>query len=278
MRASCSPDDRRRERRHCALPLVRTRAAGARRPDDGLRPQGDQGALRARSQEVRCVQGPEAVAGHPELRRQRRRRLRAPYLSWRPTPQPPRASLLSFLAHDTILSCQVTRGGLRMALRTRWAALGVVAAVSAIAVSGSVATAGGDGAAKAALRAGGRQQDTPQVDPGGRTRSHALSLLVGLSQQAHVLQRRAIPLLQGVASAAHEGARMPGQEGRRRCSASQSAPTELLRSPTTGILCTRTQVRPSSRSRPTRSPGDVNGQAFLGIWFTVAPSGKQVTH
>jgi predicted lipoprotein with Yx(FWY)xxD motif len=25
-------------------------------------------------------------------------------------------------------------------------------------------------------------------------------------------------------------------------------------------------------------PGDVNGQAFLGVWFVISPSGKQITH
>jgi predicted lipoprotein with Yx(FWY)xxD motif len=32
------------------------------------------------------------------------------------------------------------------------------------------------------------------------------------------------------------------------------------------------------RLEPDAKPGDLNGQAFLGIWFVVSPKGKQITH
>ena len=165
-----------------------------------------------------------------------------------------------------------------MALRTRLAALGVATVVSAIAVSGSVATAGGDGAAKAMLVQVAFNKTLHKsilVDARGRT----LYLFLSDSRNkptcyndAQYHCSKAWPPLR-TTGAPHAGAGVKASllgVAKRTDGASQVTYNGHP-------LYTNAGAAKFSLTADAK-PGDVNGQAFLGIWFTVAPSGKQVTH
>ena len=126
-------------------------------------------------------------------------------------------------------------------------------------------------------RQGRVQQEAEEVDPRRRAGLHALHVHGRFAPAAPAcVQRRDVPLLEGVAAAADEGraARRHGREGvaARDAQAHRRRPAGRVQ----GASALHGRGRTSFGLVADKKPGDVNGQRFLEIWFVLSPAGTPI--